>query len=100
MHIESFDDASNWRQDTDLNLMTHRGRVSIETELPLNGHFLDSYPDSGALIINGAKGSFLKILADVGSNQDTGFSVHNGTSKIADIILWNELGWELIRLSE
>jgi len=100
MQIGSSKDASDWRQDINVDLTTYRGRIRITTEEQLAGRFLDAYPDTGTLSFEGENSSSLNIFAATGSNEDVGINISNGTSTTSETVLWSELGWELIRLSE
>ena len=95
MSIKVDENTNSWHQDVDLDLVTPQGKLRIENEPPMTGRILGSYPNEGAITILGAKESHLTVSEN--SNQDARFSVNNGTSVIADTILWSELGWELIR---
>jgi len=100
MQIGLSKDASDWRQDINVDLTTYRGRIRITTEEQLAGRFLDTYPDTGTLSFKGENSSSLNIFAATGSNEDAGINISNGTSTTSETVLWSELGWELIRLGE
>ena len=68
-----------------------KGKVVTTTDPEFKGKIGKSYPDTGAITVTGANGSYVKLDADTGTNSTLYLAVYDGKSVTSEEIRWREL---------
>ena len=68
-----------------------KGKVVTTTDPEFKGKIGQKYPDTGAITVTGANGSYVKLDADTGDNSTLLLTVDDGKSVTSEEVRWREL---------